>query len=150
MDPAIGRSLLNVLGRHGVEVVFPKKQTCCGIPVFMSGDVENGLDLLRMNIEAFEPHKVDAVITACATCGSAASRRATRPSWTARDRSGKTGSKHFSSKVMDISEFLKEKITLTKGEKKSLEKVTYRTPATWCGAEHHRPAAGDSQGPSGD
>ena len=53
VDPAIGRSLIRVLGRHGVEVVFPKKQTCCGIPVFMSGDLENGLDLLKINLEAF-------------------------------------------------------------------------------------------------
>jgi glycolate oxidase iron-sulfur subunit len=127
VDPEIGRSLLRVLGRHGVEVVFPKKQTCCGIPVFMSGDVENGLDLLKINIEAFEAHKIEAVITACATCGSAL-----KESYPAladgESQEWKDRVKAFSSKVMDISEFLKEKIALTKGEKKSLTKVTYHDP----------------------
>lgn len=126
-EPEIGRSLLRVLGRHGVEVVFPKKQTCCGIPVFMSGDVKDGLDLLKMNIEAFEPHRVDAIVTACATCGSAL-----KESYAALVESEgeewKERVKAFSSKVMDISEFLKEKITLAKGERKSLTAVTYHDP----------------------
>ena len=71
VDPAIGRSLIRVLGRHGVEVIFPKKQSCCGIPVFMSGDVKNGLDLMKMNLEAFAPYQLDGIVTACATCGTA-------------------------------------------------------------------------------
>jgi len=127
VDPAIGRSLIRVLGRHGVEVVFPKKQTCCGIPVFMSGDLHNGLDLLKMNIEAFAPYKLDAIIVACATCGSALKEsyktlvEGESQEW--KDRVGA-----FSGKVLDIAEFLTQKIKLTKGEKESLQKVTYHDP----------------------
>ena len=127
VDPAIGRSLIRVLGRHGVEVVFPKKQTCCGIPVFMSGDLQNGLDLLKMNIEAFAPYKLDAIIVACATCGSALKEsyktlvEGESQEW--KDRVGA-----FSGKVLDIAEFLIQKIKLTKGEKESLQKVTYHDP----------------------
>ncbi len=127
VDPAIGRSLIRVLGRHGVEVVFPKKQTCCGIPVFMSGDLQNGLDLLKMNIEAFAPYKLDAIIVACATCGSALKEsyktlvEGESQEW--KDRVGA-----FSGKVLDIAEFLTQKIKLTKGEKESLQKVTYHDP----------------------
>jgi len=127
VDPAIGRSLIRVLGRHGVEVVFPKKQTCCGIPVFMSGDLQNGLDLLKMNIEAFAPYKLDAIIVACATCGSALKEsyktlvEGESQEW--KDRVGA-----FSGKVLDIAEFLTQKIKFTKGEKESLQKVTYHDP----------------------
>ena len=127
VDPAIGRSLIRVLGRHGVEVVFPKKQTCCGIPVFMSGDLQNGLDLLKMNIEAFAPYKLDAIIVACATCGSALKEsyktlvEGESQEW--KDRVGA-----FSGKVLDIAEFLTQKIKLTKGEKEPLQKVTYHDP----------------------
>ncbi len=127
VDPEIGRSLLRVLGRHGVEVVFPKKQTCCGIPVFMSGDVENGLDLLKMNIEAFAPHKVDAVLTACATCGSAL-KESYPVLVDGENQEWKDRVKEFSSRVMDISEFLREKIKLTRTEKKSMTQITYHDP----------------------
>lgn len=127
VDTAIGRSLIRVLGRHGVEVVFPKEQTCCGIPVFMSGDIEDGLDLLKMNVEAFAAYELEAIVTACATCGTALKEsykvlvEGESQEW--RDRV-----QAFSAKVQDISEFLTGKIELTKPEKERLLKVTYHDP----------------------
>jgi glycolate oxidase iron-sulfur subunit len=127
VDPAIGRSLIRVLGRHGVEVVFPRKQTCCGIPVFMSGDLQNGLGLLKRNVEAFAPYKLDTIIVACATCGTALKEsyktlvEGEGGEWEDRVAA-------FSGKVLDISEFLTQKIKLTKGEGESLQKVTYHDP----------------------
>ena len=127
VDPAIGRSLIRVLGRHGVEVIFPKKQTCCGIPVFMSGDLENGLDLLKINLEAFAPHAMEAVIVGCATCGTAL-KESYKILVEGESREWKDRVGAFSAKVMDISEFLTQKIQLTKAEQKSLRKVTYHDP----------------------
>jgi glycolate oxidase iron-sulfur subunit len=127
VEPAIGRSLIRVLGRHGVEVVFPRKQTCCGIPVFMSGDIENGLDLLKMNVEAFGPYPLDAVITACATCGTALKEsykilvEGESQEWRERVQA-------FGAKVRDISEFLTDRIKLNRAERESLLKVTYHDP----------------------
>ncbi len=127
VDPAIGRSLIRVLGRHGVEVIFPKKQTCCGIPVFMSGDVGNGLDLLKQNVEAFAGQELDAIVVACATCGTALKESyktlAEGESQELKDRvSG------FSGKVLDISELLTQKIELNHAESQTLQKVTYHDP----------------------
>jgi len=127
VDPAIGRSLIRVLGRHGVEVVFPKKQTCCGIPVFMSGDLENGLDLLKINLESFSPYELDAVVVACATCGTAL-KESYKTLVEGESQEWKDRVKAFGDKVMDISEFLTQKIQLTKTEQKSLLKVTYHDP----------------------
>jgi glycolate oxidase iron-sulfur subunit len=127
VDPEIGRSLIRVLGRHGVEVIFPKEQTCCGIPVFMSGDLEDGLDLLRANLEAFAPYKLEAIVVACATCGTALKESykilvsGLSQEWIDRVNV-------FSGQVMDISEFLTQKIELNKPEAKILEKVTYHDP----------------------
>ena len=127
-DPDIGRSLIRVLGRHGVEVVFPKKQTCCGIPVFMSGDLADGIDLLKRNIEAIDAYPdLDAIVTACATCGTALKEsykvlvEEESPEWKERVET-------FSTKVMDISEFLTQKIELSKKERKTLTAVTYHDP----------------------
>ncbi len=127
VDPAIGRSLIRVLGRHGVEVVFPKKQTCCGIPVFMSGDLQNGLDLLKMNIKAFAAHELDAVITACATCGTAL-KESYKVLVEGESQEWKDRVAAFSAKTMDIAEFLTRKIKLPKPEKATLIKVTYHDP----------------------
>ncbi len=127
VDPAIGRSLIRVLGRHGVEVVFPKKQTCCGIPVFMSGDVKNGLDLMKRNLEAFVPYQLDGIVVACATCGTAL-KESYKVLAEGESQEWKERVEAFSGKVKDISEFLTEKIKLNKAEQKSLLKVTYHDP----------------------
>jgi glycolate oxidase iron-sulfur subunit len=127
VDPGIGRSLIRVLGRHGVEVIFPKKQTCCGIPVFMSGDLENGLDLLKINLEAFAAHEMDAVIVGCATCGTAL-KESYKILAEGEGREWKDRVDAFSAKVMDVSEFLTQKIEFTPAEQKSLQKVTYHDP----------------------
>ena len=127
VEPAIGRSLVRVLGRHGVEVVFPKKQTCCGIPVFMSGDVENGLELLKMNLEAFGPYPLDAVVTACATCGTAL-KESYKVLVEGESQEWKERVQSFSAKVRDIAELLTDKIKLNKAERESLLKVTYHDP----------------------
>jgi glycolate oxidase iron-sulfur subunit len=129
VDPDIGRSLVRVLGRHGAEVIFPKKQTCCGIPVFMSGDVEDGLELMKKNIRAFEPYykNLDAIVTGCATCGTAL-----KESYKvlAEDESQEWKDKvsAFSAKVMDVSELLTQKIQLSVAEKIGKTRVTYHDP----------------------
>jgi len=127
VDPEIGRSLIRVLGRHGVEVIFPKEQTCCGIPVFMSGDLEDGLDLLKANLEAFAPYKLDAIVVACATCGTAL-KESYKILVSGQSQELIDGVNVFSGQVMDISEFLTQKIELNKPEAKILEKVTYHDP----------------------
>lgn len=127
VDPAIGRSLIRVLARHGIEVIFPKKQTCCGIPVFMSGDLENGLDLLKINLEAFAAYELDAVIVACATCGTAL-KESYKILVEGESREWKDRVAAFSARVMDISEFLTQKMQLTKAGQESLQKVTYHDP----------------------
>ncbi|MCH7489053.1 MAG: (Fe-S)-binding protein [Gemmatimonadetes bacterium] len=35
--PAVGMAALELLERHGVDVVFPGGQTCCGQPAFNAG-----------------------------------------------------------------------------------------------------------------
>ncbi len=126
VDPAIGRSLIRVLGRHGIEIVFPRKQTCCGIPVFLSGDLKNGRDLLKINLEAFAPYPLDAVVVACATCGTAL--KESYKDLTDGESREWTEVKAFSDKVMDISEFLVQNIQLTKTEAKAAQRVTYHDP----------------------
>ena len=67
---SIGEAVLAVLGQHGIEVEIPKDQVCCGLPMYLNGDLLHAREAAEKNIDSFNPDKVDAVIVACATCGS--------------------------------------------------------------------------------
>ena len=64
----IGMAVVDVLGRMGVEVITPREQTCCGMPIFMSGDREASLQGIRENLRLFAREDIDAVVCDCATC----------------------------------------------------------------------------------
>ena len=67
----IGHAVVNVLPKMGVEVRTPKKQGCCGVPIFLSGSREMSLESIRQVLDIFANEEIDAVIVDCATCGAA-------------------------------------------------------------------------------
>jgi glycolate oxidase iron-sulfur subunit len=67
----IGQAVVDVLKRMGVEVIIPKDQSCCGLPIFMSGERETSLRCIRDTLKLFAREDVDAVVVDCATCGAA-------------------------------------------------------------------------------
>jgi glycolate oxidase iron-sulfur subunit len=69
--PDIGKAVIRVLLGEGIEVVLPREQGCCGVPVYTSGDRQTASELALKNIKAFEKYKLDAIVTACAACGAA-------------------------------------------------------------------------------
>ncbi|MBC7343311.1 MAG: LUD domain-containing protein [Clostridia bacterium] len=69
--PEIGEAVYQVLGREGVEVVFPQGQACCGAPATYSGDRETAVKLAKINIAALEAAQAEVVVTACPTCAVA-------------------------------------------------------------------------------
>lgn len=102
--PEVGVSLIKVLNRLNVEVVFPKTQNCCGIPALYSGDQQTGIDLAKQNVEAFTEAKVDYILCICPTCTMAVKRDfvdrlADQPEWAAK-------SVALSEKTMDAAAFL--------------------------------------------
>ena len=67
----VGRAVIHVLQRLGVEVIIPRGQVCCGLPIFLAGARKMALKNIRKNLELFNRDDVDAVIVDCATCGAA-------------------------------------------------------------------------------
>lgn len=70
----IGKAVIHILNGEGIEVVIPRDQGCCGVPVYTAGDRQTGAELALTNIRAFEKYKLDAIVTACAACGAALKR----------------------------------------------------------------------------
>jgi len=67
----IGNAVVDVLSKMGVEVTTPKDQGCCGLPVFLSGDRETSVNIIREALKIFARADVDAVLVDCGTCGAA-------------------------------------------------------------------------------
>ena len=70
LDPDINTATIEVLARHGVEVVVPAAQGCCGGLAWHTGDLPAAQAFARRNLAAF-PADVDAILANAAGCGSA-------------------------------------------------------------------------------
>jgi glycolate oxidase iron-sulfur subunit len=68
-QPDIGRALIAVLDRLGFDVLVPRGQKCCGRPLLSLGDRAGAEECAAQNNALFSNLKVDAVVTACASCG---------------------------------------------------------------------------------
>lgn len=70
--PEVGMDTVELLERHGVEVVFPVEQTCCGQPAFNSGHREEARALAQRYLDIFEPlvrtGQVDAIVAPSGSC----------------------------------------------------------------------------------
>jgi glycolate oxidase iron-sulfur subunit len=74
LGPEINESAIRVLTRHGVEVVLPEGQGCCGGIVHHMGREHEALAAVRHNIDAWEQEiageGLDAVISTASGCGT--------------------------------------------------------------------------------
>lgn len=99
--PGIHEATVRVLAHHGVEVLVPRGQACCGALAMHVGAAHQARQLARRNLEAFVD-QVDAVITDAAGCGSAMKEYgllfAGRPE--------ESRARELARRVRDVSEFL--------------------------------------------
>jgi len=66
-----GISTIGVLTHLGYEVIIPKDQTCCGIPLMFHGAMDQAVENMRVNIAALGSYECEAIIVDCTTCGAA-------------------------------------------------------------------------------
>ena len=98
-----GKALIDVLVANGVEVHLLDNLQCCGTPLFSSGDFDGAALLAENNARILSRGSFDAVITGCATCGSALSKEYGEVLQNSDALSAWEG---FKDKVFDISDFL--------------------------------------------
>jgi L-lactate dehydrogenase complex protein LldF len=126
--PEMGESLIKILNKGGLEVVFPDDQTCCGAPARYNGAYEVAASNAVDNIKALLREEVAYVISACPTCTVALQHEFIstfeslgQTEWLpqARELAGKTVD--FSTLVMKLVE--EGRLSLKEGQK--LGKITY-------------------------
>lgn len=70
--PEIGLAAVELLERHGAEVVFPEEQTCCGQPAFNAGYRNDARRAARHFLDVFRPllngGHVDAIVAPGGSC----------------------------------------------------------------------------------
>ncbi len=54
-DPGCGKAAVQVLEHNGVEVVWPGRQVCCGMPLLDGGDLDGVAAQIRQNASVFAP-----------------------------------------------------------------------------------------------
>jgi fumarate reductase (CoM/CoB) subunit B len=109
--PEVGMALLEVLKDHGIDVIVPEDQVCCGSPMIRTGQTEILDELVKKNKEVFQDY--DTIITVCAGCGA-----------TLKNDYPQYGV-HLN--VVDISEFLADKLNVEDMKPVNM-KVTYHDP----------------------
>lgn len=74
LDPAINEATIRLLTRHGVEVVLPQGEGCCGALVHHMGREHDALGFARANIDAWmaeiEGEGLDAILITASGCGT--------------------------------------------------------------------------------
>lgn len=74
LDPAINEATIRLLNRHGVEVVLPKGEGCCGALVHHMGHEHDALAFARANIDAWlaeaDGAGLDAILITASGCGT--------------------------------------------------------------------------------
>ncbi|MBN2401476.1 MAG: (Fe-S)-binding protein [Spirochaetes bacterium] len=127
MYPDLGLKAIEFLTRHGVEVVVPKDQNCCGIPMSTNGDFKTARMLANKNIEAFEKLNVDYIVSICATCSSGLKDY---QKYLPENEEQKKRYEAFEKKIKDINEFIFDNLKI-KPEDLTLKKEFQGKTATW-------------------
>ena len=74
LSPAINDAAVRVLTRHGIEVVLPEGEGCCGSLVHHMGREHEALAQARANIDAWMPEidgeGLDAILITASGCGT--------------------------------------------------------------------------------
>ncbi len=125
----VGTAVVSVLTHLGIEVVIPRDQVCCSVPIFLSGARKEALPNIHKNIEIFDKEDVDAIVVDCATCGGGLKNAIPR----LLEDLGLDAEKaqRVASKVRDVSEIVAERLEdlqLSEGPARGNEIVTYHDP----------------------
>jgi L-lactate dehydrogenase complex protein LldE len=104
MFPDVGKAVVRLLRRLGVDVEFPEAQTCCGQPMVNTGYLDEAVPVVRTFVDAFEPY--DAVVVPSGSCAGSARHQQAIVARRSGDPGLARAVAEVSPKVHELSEFL--------------------------------------------
>ena len=118
---------VRLITARGGRVVFPREQSCCGLPLLMMSESEAARKLAEQNVAAFQENRADYVISLCASCASHLKNAYPKllPGWPEVES--------FAGRVMDFSRFAREVLGIAPEEEEPTgKKVAYHAPCHLC------------------
>ena len=109
LEPSINQAAIRLLKRHGVEVVMPTEEACCGGLQHQLGREDDAHKAARRNVDAWSSAlregSLDAILTTASGCGTMIKDYG---DLLARDRGYAERATDMSRLARDISEFIYE------------------------------------------
>ncbi|HVF00444.1 MAG TPA: (Fe-S)-binding protein [Rubrobacteraceae bacterium] len=121
--PQTGRATVEVLERLGVSVDFPLEQTCCGQMHFNTGYQREAVPLVRRFIEVFKGY--DAIVAPSGSCVGMVRELYPMAAELAHDKRLAADVEELAPKVLELSEFLVNKLEVTDVGAYYPHRVTY-------------------------
>ncbi len=109
--PDVGRSVLTLLRRLGVDVEFPEAQTCCGQPMVNTGYLDEAVPAVRSFVGAFAGY--DAIVTPSGSCAGSARHQHRLVAQRSGDPTLVDAVEQTSPRVFELTEFLVDVLGLT-------------------------------------
>ncbi len=134
-SPNVAVAAVDVLTRNGCEVIIPKDMKCCGLPHIANGKIETAQKLAAHNIKVLNAYDFDYIVTDCASCSSALSRK--NMEFLFAGLKIEDAALALSEKVLDLTVFLIDVLDIRLPQKKTAEKirVTYHDPCHLANAQ---------------
>ncbi len=126
--PEMGVSLIKIMNKGGIEVLFPEGQTCCGAPARYSGAYEVAAQNARDNIDALLSEDVKYVVSVCPTCTVALKHEFAATFESLGQTDALSRAKQLTDKVVDFSSLVKTLVDAGRLKFKDgqhLGKITY-------------------------
>lgn len=123
-----GFAVIGILKHMGYQVIIPKDQTCCSIPLLFHGAADTAYKNILTNINALKGHEADAVLVDCSTCGEALKNE--YPRLIESRGQNPSGATAIASKVTDILSFIDHQFDRLEFDPDFTKKfsVTYHAP----------------------
>ena len=116
---------IKLFAANNIESFLPEEQSCCGLPLMMTGDKKNVKIVALLNVRAFIDVEYDAIVTLCASCASFL--KESYPKIEGITGSEKEQISRFSDKISDFRSFVDQYCNNLNEEIKNT-KVTYHAP----------------------
>jgi len=126
--PHIAHKVVDVMHHFETGLYIPSSQGCCGIPAIASGDMAAFQTLVEYHAQLFSKHRIDYLVTACATCSSTIIKL-----WPAliknRDKILVKQVETLAERTVDISWFIDKRLGLPALKESGVKQnVTYHDP----------------------
>lgn len=120
--PEAGIAAIRLIQKHGVKVVFPPDQSCCGQPAYNSGFPDEARSVARHQIETF--HKPYPIVVPSGSCAGMLRYHypALFEGWPEEKKA-----KNFSGRVYELTEFLIHVLKIQPEDRGEPVKITWHS-----------------------